>query len=48
MSVVCVTWDGFTADLQVVGEGDVQNLFAAMSASHFFEVYQTVGQPKVS
>ncbi|MGO4410588.1 MULTISPECIES: hypothetical protein [unclassified Brevundimonas] len=44
---IALTWDGFTADLQVVGEGDLQALFAAMSASHLFEVYQTAGQPKV-
>ncbi|MEW6538450.1 MAG: hypothetical protein AB1448_07650 [Pseudomonadota bacterium] len=44
---IALTWDGFTADLQVVGEGNLQALFAAMSASPFFEIYQTARQPKV-
>lgn len=48
MSVVCVTWDGFTADLQVVGEGDVRKSFRRDVRIPLFEVYQTMGEPKVS
>jgi len=44
---IALTWDGFTAGLQVVGEGDLQALFAAMSASHFFETFYIARRPKV-
>lgn len=44
---IALMWNGFTADLQVVGRGDLQVLLAAMSASDLFELYQPAAQPKV-